>query len=205
MTPEVPLSRPGVPDATPSVGLREYLLGARPLVGTIAASGLMLLACSWFALEKGGFGRSDDVSGPAAVHINDSAGAGAARDTGAFAGDGKRPAAIRRSHPVNSVATRETRRRSEHATHGAAATGRPPVSETSTPTSTSPPRTDASQTSDVATPPAAAPVVSVETTLPPPLDQVEVASLPSPPSLPVTPPALAVPPVPPVTVTVGVP
>jgi hypothetical protein len=205
MTPEAPLSRPGVSDATPSVGLREYLHGARPLVGTIAASSLMLLACSWFALETGHFGGSQDVGGPDAVQIDDSAGAGSARDAGALARDGRRPASIRSSHPVSSVATRETRRRGGHATHGAAATGRPPVSEQSKPTSTSTSRPDAPQTSDVAAAPAAPPVVSVETTLPPPLDQVEVPSLPSPPSLPVTPPALPVPAVPPTTVSVGVP
>ena len=42
-------------------GLREYLSGARLVVVTIAASALMLLACSWFALGTGVFGSSRDV------------------------------------------------------------------------------------------------------------------------------------------------
>src|ERR687887_485973 len=106
MTPEAPLFPTEAAEMTPSVGLREYLLGARPLVGTIAASSLMLLACSWFALGTSRFGGSDDFGGPAVVHVDDSAGAGAARDTAALSGNGTHGASIGRSHPVNAVATR---------------------------------------------------------------------------------------------------
>jgi hypothetical protein len=186
-------------DAAPAVGLREYLLGARPLVGTIAASGLMLLACSWFALGTAPFGGSHDVGGPAAVRMDESAGAGAARDADAHATNRRDRSAIRRSHRVVPAATPDVRRPSEHASHGSTGMGRAPISETATPASGS----AEPKTSGVAAAPAQAPVVSVETTLPPPLDQVEVPPLPDPPTLPIAPPAL--PSAPAINVTVGVP
>lgn len=46
-----------------------YLSGARPIVGTVGACGLMLFACSWFALGAGDLGRNNDVATPAPVHI----------------------------------------------------------------------------------------------------------------------------------------
>jgi hypothetical protein len=58
-------------DPAPSVGLREWALGTRPVVGAIAASSLMLLACSWFAFNAGVFSPSRDVGGPAPVRIKD--------------------------------------------------------------------------------------------------------------------------------------
>ncbi len=56
-------------DSAPVVGLREWVLGARPVVGAIAASGLMLLACSWFAFSSGVLGPRHDVGGPDPVRI----------------------------------------------------------------------------------------------------------------------------------------
>jgi hypothetical protein len=49
----------------------DYLTGARPVVGTLGASGLMLLACSWFVLGPGDLGKSRDVGVPAPVRITD--------------------------------------------------------------------------------------------------------------------------------------
>jgi hypothetical protein len=54
----------------PPVNPTEYLTGARPVVGTLGACGLMLLACSWFVLGPGELGRSRDVGTPAPVHIS---------------------------------------------------------------------------------------------------------------------------------------
>jgi hypothetical protein len=53
------------------VTISEYLSGARPVVGTIGACGLMLLACSWFVLGPGDVGRSRGVGTPAPVRIGD--------------------------------------------------------------------------------------------------------------------------------------
>ena len=47
----------------------EYLNGARPVLGTIGACGLMLLACSWFVLRPGDLGGSRDVGAPTPVHL----------------------------------------------------------------------------------------------------------------------------------------
>jgi hypothetical protein len=49
----------------------DYLTGARPVVGTLGACGLMLLACSWFVLGPGDLGKSRDVGFPAPVRIAD--------------------------------------------------------------------------------------------------------------------------------------
>ena len=43
----------------------DYLTGARPVVGTLGACGLMLLACSWFVLGPGDLGKSREVGVPA--------------------------------------------------------------------------------------------------------------------------------------------
>jgi hypothetical protein len=67
----------GASPAVAAVDLREsrsvvgeWLTGARPLVGGAAAASLMLLACSWFALESGALGRSADVGDPGPVELH---------------------------------------------------------------------------------------------------------------------------------------
>jgi hypothetical protein len=45
-----------VPKEMPVVGVKGWIAGARPVVGAAGASGLMLLACSWFAVGTGGLG-----------------------------------------------------------------------------------------------------------------------------------------------------
>jgi hypothetical protein len=58
-----------VGDGSPTVGLREWLAGIRPVAGAAAASGLLLAVCSWFAHEAVGFGRSHDVGRPSPVRL----------------------------------------------------------------------------------------------------------------------------------------
>jgi hypothetical protein len=53
------------------VTVSDYLTGARPVVGTLGACGLMLLACSWFVLGPGDLGKSRDVGVSAPVRIAD--------------------------------------------------------------------------------------------------------------------------------------
>jgi hypothetical protein len=55
----------------PPVTKSEYLTGARPVVGTVGACGMMVLACSWFVLGPGDLGRSRDVGTPTPVHIGE--------------------------------------------------------------------------------------------------------------------------------------
>jgi hypothetical protein len=47
-----------------------YLTGARPVVGTLGASGLMLLACSWFVLAPADLGGTRDVGAHPPVRID---------------------------------------------------------------------------------------------------------------------------------------
>jgi len=49
----------------------DYLTGARPVVGTLGACGLMLLACSWFVLGPGDLGKSREVGVPAPMRMAD--------------------------------------------------------------------------------------------------------------------------------------
>jgi hypothetical protein len=188
-------------DAVPSVGLRQYLLGARPVVGAIAASGLMLLACSWFVIEKGGFGTSRDVGGPGSVRIDGStpAGTATARTPDAVTSADQRIDAGRGSNRGEASRAHNVRQASEHAAQGAAATGPAPAQASSKPPSASP----SAPSNQTATQPPEQPAVpEIETTLPA-VDQV-LPPLPSPPALPVTPPALPLPDVS-TTVTVEVP
>ena len=48
-------------DQPTALGFRDWACGARPVLGTIAASALLLLACSWFAIGVGSLGRRHDV------------------------------------------------------------------------------------------------------------------------------------------------
>jgi hypothetical protein len=49
-------------DAT-RISMRDWLSGARPVVGCLGAGGLKILACSWFALGVGGLGLLPSDSG----------------------------------------------------------------------------------------------------------------------------------------------
>src|SRR5437899_2048110 len=48
-------------DEPAALGFRDWASGARPVLGTIAASALLLLACSWFVIGAGSLGRRHDV------------------------------------------------------------------------------------------------------------------------------------------------
>lgn len=58
-----------LPFASPVIN-PAYLTGARPVVGTLGACGLMLLACSWLALAPGKLGRTREVGAPSPVRID---------------------------------------------------------------------------------------------------------------------------------------
>jgi hypothetical protein len=55
----------------PTLTLRDWLAGSRPVAGALGACSLMLLACSWFVLGPGALGKSSDVGTPAPVRIGD--------------------------------------------------------------------------------------------------------------------------------------
>jgi hypothetical protein len=143
----------------------------------ITASGLMLLACSWFVLGTGSFGISRDVGGPDPVRID---GATAPRPA-ASQTPGVTPSADRFDRPGRDsnrsepATARSVRHPDEHAPQGAAATGPAPVRSGPAP----PAAPSTNQTVQEPSLPA------VETTLPPPLDQVvQTPPLPSVPALP---------------------
>jgi hypothetical protein len=52
-------------DVSGRISLRDWLSGARPVVGCLGAGGLKILACSWFALGVGGLGL---LPGDAGAH-----------------------------------------------------------------------------------------------------------------------------------------
>jgi hypothetical protein len=68
MKPLSPLAH-AVGDDSPTVGMCDCLAGARPVAGTALASGLILVVCSWFALQAGGLGRRHDVGQPTPVRL----------------------------------------------------------------------------------------------------------------------------------------
>jgi hypothetical protein len=178
-----------------SPGLREYLSGARLLVGTIAASALMLLACSWFAIGTGVFGSSRDVGRPDPVRIGGSTPAQAATATksGVAPISTRRvDAGARRANRAGATSPRSVRKGNETTAQSEAAPGPAPVPGAAKPAAAAPSMPSSPATS---TPPPQTSVPEIEVTVPAPLDQVQVPSLPP---VPVTPPA-----VPPVQVTVG--
>lgn len=178
-----------------SPGLREYLSGARLLVGTIAASALMLFACNWFALGTGVFGSSRDVGRPDPVRIGGSTPAQAATGTKsdvAPVGTRRADATAPRPHRPGATSPRSVRNGNGSTAQSEATTGPGPVPGEAKPAAAAPSTPSSPATS---TPPPQTVTPEVDVTLPAPLDQVQVPSLPP---LPVTPPA-----VPPVQVTVG--
>ena len=188
-------------DPVPSVGLCECALGTRPVIGAIAASSLMLLACSWFAFNSGVFSHSHDVGGPAPIRIDD-----ATRQHDAAVRTPAAPVARHAHADIGARATNhhgaviptpEIRQNSESAPQTVA-----PVPVARNPVSSG---TEASSSpSPVAPTSPTAPVTPVTPALPPTLDDPEI-SLP-PVTLPVTPPDLpSVPAVSTVTTILGVP
>ena len=92
-----------------------YLTGARPVVGTLGACGLMLLACSWFVLAPGDMGTTRDIGAPAPAWAD-----GATSDrtpahhplTRAMRARASRPRAVKAEHnpaALTSLPPRRTR------------------------------------------------------------------------------------------------
>jgi translation initiation factor IF-2 len=184
-----------------SPGLREYLSGARLLVGTIGASALMLLACSWFALGTGVFGSSRDVGRPDPVRIGASTpaqAATAAKSDLAPISTRRVDVGAPRPHRPGVTSPRNVRNGNGNTAQSEAATGRAPVPGEAKPAAAAAAAPAAPSSPATPAPPQQT-VVVPEVTLPAPLDEVQV---PSPPPVPVTPPAVP-PAVPPVQVTVG--
>jgi hypothetical protein len=197
MQPSTPRSRRRV--ATPralvpagSVGSREWITGARPVVGTFAACSLLLLACSWFVVDGGSFGSHADVGTPNPVHLQGSA---PARDV-----------STRRAGA--SAAPRSTRAGAS-AKHGAAVTparhlgtGAPPVRRNGAPGRATPQPAQPSADSTAASAPP--PPVTVPPLPPvPPVPAISLPPIPPVPPLPQVP--VQVPDVPTVTSILGSP
>jgi hypothetical protein len=191
-------------DSAPAIGLRELASGARPVVGAIAASGLMLLACSWFAFSSGVLGAGRDVGRPDPVRIGGT--------TPQLVGGPSRPAAQPAAHGRVDVGGRrptragvaaskpEVRQTSESGPEpGAAAATAPASTRTPTPSrATAPSDAPASPTTPLVVPD------DVTSNLPAPLDDLPTVPVP-----PVTPPVpvpdLSVPALSTVTTILGVP
>jgi hypothetical protein len=157
--------------------ISEYLSGARPLVGTVGACGLMLLACSWFVLGPGDLGRSHDVGTPAPVLIiGDPTGERAAHAVPAHHGT---PSQGARSRDVSAkrsaVARASIAPLSQPSSAPAVASTQSPSTAPAAPSPTAPPPTPGMQAAQAApeppavtTPPLPAPLDGLpEVTLPP--------------------------------------
>ena len=198
-------------ESPPAVGLREWASGARPVVGALAASSLMLLACSWFAFSSGVIGAGRDVGRPDPVRIGGTTPqlvGGPLRPAAQPAVHGRVDVGARRSSPTGAAAsTPDVRQTSESGPEpGApAATGPGPASTRAATPSVSP-ASPATASSDATASPAPPPLVPEDVTsnLPAPLD--DLPSVPLPPvTPPVTVPDLSIPTVPTVTTILGVP
>jgi hypothetical protein len=176
-------------DSLPAVGVREWISGARPVVGAIAASALMLLACSWFALSSGALGLRRDVGRPAPVRI----GGTTPQRFGNAASPA--PSAVLPRH-VNGAARRQHRNGAAPATrHTRQSESGPQPDAPATPAPGSSPATPAASHAGPKSPagptqPPVTPSPPPEVNLPAPLD--------NPPSIPLPPiaPPLSVPDVP---------
>jgi hypothetical protein len=196
-------------DSAPDVGLREWASGARPVVGAIAASSLMLLACSWFAFSSGVLGRGRDVGRPDPVRIGGMTPelvGGPSRPPAQPAAPGRADVGARQpSRAGAAVSTPEVRQTSESESEAPAATGLGPAA-TRAPAPSASPASPATAPSDASTSPAPPPVVpdDVTSNLPAPLDDLPRVPLPAV-TPPVTVPDLSVPAVSTVTTILGVP
>ena len=129
-----------------------YVTGARPVVGTLGASGLMLLACSWFVLAPGHLSGTRDVGAPAPVRIE---------------GGTHEPKRAHRSAATVPRTRRSAPRPVDAAHHPAASP------------STAPHRTVTREPTPTTTQPASAPPPAVEPSPPPPApEQPAVTSAP---------------------------
>jgi hypothetical protein len=192
-------------DSAPALGLREWVSGARPVVGAIAASSLMLLACSRFVFSSGVLGAGREVGSPDPVRIDGTTplvvGGPAAKRPGAHRRvdvSARRPARSRASTPG-------VRQRSEFGPEpGAPAAIGPAPASIPAPTPSAS-RTTAPGDAPVTyrTPPPVVPD-DVTSNLPAPLDDLPTVSVP-PVTPPVTVPDLHVPVVPTVTTSLGLP
>jgi hypothetical protein len=161
------------------VNTTEYLTGARPVVGTVGACGLMLLACSWFVLGPGDLGRSRDVGSPAPVHVGDVTGepsAGGAPHKTATPTRARRIPLARAQHvsPRRDVAANATIAPAGHEPSPAAAATQSPSTAPAAPSRAATPTTPGVP----ATQPAPE-LPAVTPTLPAPLDGLPQATLPS--------------------------
>ena len=190
-------------DSDLAVGPKEWLSSTRPVVGAIAASSLMLLACSWFALNSDALGPRHDVGAPDPVRIEGVAPQRVGTPATPAAPSGRRaPADVsarRTARGGAAAATPEIRRSSEPGPASVPRAGTGPLPSSSKLPSTS----SAAATSAPAAPTLPPVVPDVTSTLPAP---PEVPSVTLPPiTAPVTVPSLSVPAVSTVVTIVGVP
>lgn len=183
-----PLAHP-LGNASPTVGMRDWLAGARPVAGAVAASGLMLLACSWFFIGAGRPGGRHDVGQPSPVRLQEN------------------PA--QRTGPASPIRTRKTHTRVDAARATTAPQQHkagPLVGDAGTPSASTPapqagrPDSPAPQpTRATSTPATSQPSATTTTNLPAPLDELPTSvTVPSTPVTPgVTVPLPQTPPVPP--------
>jgi hypothetical protein len=192
-------------DSAPAIGLRDWVSGARPVVGAIAASSVMLLACSWFAFSSGVLGAGRDVGRSDPVRIGGTTPqfvGGPSEPPAQPAAPGRRVDVGRRQPTRAAVAasTPEVRQTSESGPEpGAAAATVPASTRTPTPSRATAP-------SDAPASAAPPPVVPEDVTpnLPGPLDDLPAAPL-APVTPPVPVPDLSVPDLSTVTTILGVP
>jgi hypothetical protein len=175
-------------DSTPALSPRSFLLGARPVAGALGASGLKLLACSWFAI---GLGTLTLLPG-----------AGSARQTVRIAPAGPRADAgvteLAQPSADRVPASRSqlsARRHPPHATPAEPAAGVATLDAPNVPAAETPdPPTgnggSAAPPAGSATPQPAASTDAGETPEPPPEPPsvLDVVTLPPPPTLPAPPP-----------------
>jgi hypothetical protein len=191
-------------DSTPAIGLREWLSGVRPVAGAIAASSLMLLACSWFAFSSGLLGPRHDVGKVDPVRIDGVAPLRAVTSStaSASAAGHARPevGTPRAHHRGAAAATPEIQQSAEAGPQLVTSAAPGPV-----PAGAKFPSAAPAAPTAAATTPVAPPVVpDVTSTLPPPLDELPNVTMP-PITAPVAVPSLSVPPVLSVTTSVGTP
>lgn len=197
-------------DSAPALGLSEWLAAARPVIGAIAASSLMLLACSWFAFGSGVLGSGRDVGRPDPVRIGTTP-----QLVGGPSGTAAQPGAHGRVDVGNrqpsrsgaAASTREVRQTSESGPEpvAPAATGPGPAS-TRAPAPSLSPASPATAQSESSASPAPTPVVpdDVTSSLPAALDHLPSVPLP-PVTSPVTVPDLSAPAASTATTILGVP
>lgn len=194
-------------DTAPKLGTREYLSGARPIAGAVAACGLLLLACSWFAMAEGRMAPTRDVgkADPVRIDGTPSAVTGVNGEAAARTGHQGITAAVARS--LRGAAGSSARR--SHAVR--IGSGRAEQSPAELPSPLAPRAQTHVEAAVVprSSPPSPPPAATVETpALPAPLDELPDVTVPVPvpvPSVPVKPSVPDTPAVPDLTPSVGLP